>query len=248
MSDQQTLQQLLNDRVAEYAASDRPRELIDAGIDKMFKDVVDDAFRSYSDFGKAIKEAVKSALPANVSDMFELTRYNAIVAEALRERWVSAAVSETLMVKATAAIDEALSNDFVAGEVSLRALLDAFVEDHKEQAAEDRWESPEIRFVEDDSHGMNTLAVFFDPEPESSYRSGFSSSSRQNYGLKHRLHIRLSDDGRSGEVYSATLDDKKVSLNLNFYSKWQRMLAALYFGNAKVLIDCDADDFSYGFD
>ncbi|HEP9081603.1 TPA: hypothetical protein VDV02_006503, partial [Pseudomonas aeruginosa] len=43
---QQTLQDLLAERVTLYAASDRPRELIDEGIDKMFKEVVSDAFRS----------------------------------------------------------------------------------------------------------------------------------------------------------------------------------------------------------
>lgn len=162
---EQTLQQLLAQRVSEYAASDRPRELIDAGIDKMFKEVVDDAFRSYGDFGKAIKEAVKEALPANVSDMFELTRYNALVAESLRQRWEAAAVSETLMVKANAAIDEVLSNDFVSGEVSLRKLLDAFVEHNKEKAAEEHWSHPEIRF-EDGSVGSGKyLHIFFDPEP-----------------------------------------------------------------------------------
>ena len=26
----------------------------------------------------------------------------------------------------------------------------------------------------------------------------------------------------------------------------QQLLASLYFGNATLLIDCDADDFSYG--
>lgn len=260
---EQTLQQLLAQRVSEYAASDRPRELIDAGIDKMFKEVVDDAFRSYGDFGKAIKEAVKEALPANVSDMFELTRYNALVAESLRQRWEAAAVSETLMVKANAAIDEVLSNDFVSGEVSLRKLLDAFVEHNKEKAAEEHWSHPEIRF-EDGSVGSGKyLHIFFDPEPEDSYRSehSFLSSSaiRSNYALKHALHVRIESERniedshlprteQLGSVYSAQLDERKVAVDMAIRSPWERMLASLYFGNATLVIDCDADDFSYGFD
>ncbi|WP_045158318.1 hypothetical protein [Stutzerimonas stutzeri] len=261
---EQTLQQLLAQRVSEYAASDRPRELIDAGIDKMFKEVVDDAFRSYGDFGKAIKEAVKEALPANVSDMFELTRYNALVAESLRQRWEAAAVSETLMVKANAAIDEVLSNDLVSGEVSLRKLLEAFVEDNKEKAAEEHWERPEIRF-EDGSIGSGEfLHIYFDPEPEDSHRSERSylssraSSSRDNYELKHAVHVSITGtretgdrwrpSERFGSIYSAKLDDKKVAVDMMIRSKWERMLASLYFGNATLVIDCDADDFTYGFD
>ncbi len=256
---EQTLQQLLAQRVSEYAASDRPRELIDAGIDKMFKDVVDDTFRSYGDFGKAIKEAVKDALPANVSDMFELTRYNALVAESLRQRWQAAAVSETLMVKANAAIDEVLKNDFVSGEVSLRALLEAFIERNKEEAAEEHWERPEIRF-EDGSIGSGEfLHIYFDPEPEESHRSGFSGrSSRSNYELKHGLHVRIESERKNedrhwprteklGLVYSAKLDDKKVAVDMQIHSEWERMLASLYFGNATLVIDCEPDDFSYGF-
>lgn len=253
----QTLEQLLAERVREYAASDRPRELIDDGIDKLFKDVVDDAFRSYGDFGKAIKEAVKLALPANVSDMFELTRYNALVAEALRQRWEAAAVSETLMVKATAAIDEVLANDFVSGEVSLSSLIEAFIEDHKEEAAENGWETPEIRF-EDGSIGSGEyLHIYFDKEPESSHRASYSRGSRGNYELKHAVHVRIdgartvgeghrSRTERIGSVYSAKLDEKKVAVEMQICSKWERILVSLYFGNATLVIDCDPDDFSYG--
>lgn len=262
MSTELTLQQLLADRVSAYAASDRPQELIDAGIDKLFKDVVDDTFRSYGDFGKAIKDAVKEALPANVTDMFELTRYNALIAEALKQRWQSAAVSETLMVKATAAIDEVLRNDFVSGEVSLRKLLETFVEHHKEQAAEDHWERPEIRFEDGTIGSGNYLHIYFDPEPEDSYRgNGYSSQrrgERSSYQLKHALSIRIDServvgDSRKrteqlGQVYSAKLDEKKVAVDMQIYTEWERMLASLYFGNATLVIDCEPDDFSYGFD
>lgn len=251
----QTLEELLKERVATYALSDRPKELIDAGIDKMFKDVVDDAFRSYGDFGKAIKEAVKEALPANVSDMFELARYNALVSEALRQRWESAAVSETLMFKANAAIDEVLSNDFVSGEVSLRKLLEAFAEDNKEKAAEEHWERPEIRF-EDGSIGSGEyLHIYLDPEPEESYR-GSHRSSRSNYQLEHALHVRIEGKRETdshwrsseqfGSVYSARLDEKKVAVSMRIRSEWERMLASLYFGNATLVIDCDPDDIFYG--
>ncbi|HHM9318137.1 TPA: hypothetical protein ACRNS5_005364 [Pseudomonas aeruginosa] len=105
---QQTLQDLLAERVTLYAASDRPRELIDEGIDKLFKEVVSDAFRSYGDFGGAIKEAVKAALPANVSDILDLQRYNAIVANALRQRWESAGLSAVILEQADKSIPRCL--------------------------------------------------------------------------------------------------------------------------------------------
>lgn len=259
---QQTLEALLCERVSAYAASDRPRELIDAGIDNMFKAVVDDTFRSYGDFSKAIKEAVKSALPANVSDMFELTRYNAIVAEALRQRWEQAAVQSLILKSADQAISEVLTGEgLITGEVSLKALLEAFVEANKDEARKEGWERPEIRFEEDTRYSSTHLSIFFDPEPESSYHASvYSSRARRNdYGLKHRISVRLTGEERPaasqwesatriGEVYSACLDDKKIDLKMSVRSDWERMLASLYFGNATLVIDCDPEDFSYGLD
>jgi len=255
-----TLQALLAERVTVYAQSDRPRELIDAGIDKMFKDVVDDAFRSYGDFSKAIKEALKAALPANVSDMFELQRYNALVANALRERWEAAALKTTVMEQAEKAIAEVFDGEgLLTGEVSLKALLDEFIDAHKEEAAEGHWGCPDIRFEESESGSSDFLYIAFDPEPEDSRdRFMLSSDKRSRYSLKHSLHVHIKGSRETGdhfrpteqfgEVISAKLDDKKLLLNMSIRSKWERMLASLYFGNAILVIDCEPNDFSYGFD
>lgn len=253
---EQTLQALLAERVSAYAQSDRPRELIDEGIEKLFKEVVNDAFRSYGDFGGAIKEAVKAALPANVSDVFELQRYNAIVANALRERWEAAAVHSTIIEQADKSISEVLDGKgLITGEVSLHKLLTAFIDEHKDKAAEEQWERPEIRIEEGDSYGtgIKFMHIYFDEEPEdrvSSHRR------RENYSLKHSMHVKITGQRDAenhwrkcdefGEVYSAKLDDQKVAINMSIRSDWERMLASLYFGNAILVIDCDPDDLSYG--
>lgn len=258
---EQTLQQLLAERVSAYALSDRPRELIDEGIDKLFKDVVQDAFRSYGDFGSAIKEAVKSALPANVGDMFELQRYNALIANSLSQRWEAAALHSSIIEQADKSITELLTGGgLITAEVSLSQLLNAFIDDNKEQAAEEHWERPEIRITEGESYGSGSkfLHIYFDPQSEESARSGYGSSARGDYELKHSMHVHIKGSRETtdhfhtsyefGEVYSARLDEKKVSINMRISSEWQRLVASLYFGNALLVIDCDPDDFSYGFD
>lgn len=180
---QQTLQQLLTERISDYANSDRPRELIDAGIDKMFQSVVDDLFRSYGDFTKVVKEAMSAAMPANVSDVFELTKYNAMVASLLRQRWEQAAVESLVLKTADKAISEVLTGEgLITGEVSLKALLQSFVDAHKEEAARDHWSAPEIRFEEDTRYGSTHLSVYFDPEPEDEYRGkGYARSARNDF-------------------------------------------------------------------
>lgn len=253
---EQTLQALLAERVSAYAQSDRPRELIDEGIEKLFKEVVNDAFRSYGDFGGAIKEAIKAALPANVSDVFELQRYNGLVANALRERWEAAAVHSTIIEQADKSIAEVLDGKgLITGEVSLHELLTAFIDDHKDKAAEEQWERPEVRIEEGDSYGTGTkfMHIYFDEEPEDRANR---HRRRENYSLKHSMHVKITGQREAenhwrkadefGEVYSAQLDDKKIALNMSIRSDWERMLASLYFGNAILVIDCDPDDLSYG--
>lgn len=258
----QTLHDLMSSRVAEFSASDRPREIIDAAVEAMFKDIIKDAFRIYGDMGKAVSEAIKAAMPANVSDMFQLTRYNALVSEALRQRWHAAAVESTLMQGANKAIDEVLCQDYITGEVSLRKLFEAFIEEHKDLAAEENWEHPEIRFEDGEIGRTNFLHIYFDPKPEGKFReerSAYTSSraSRSAHELAHALHVAIEgerEEGpehwrrtvRYGRVYSAKLDDKKVAVDMQIRNEWERILASLYFGNATLLIDCDPDEFSYG--
>ncbi len=72
MSKELTLSELLTQRCVEFANSEQAVEIIDKGITKLFTSVVDDAFRSYSDFGKAFKEAMENALPTSIEDMVDL--------------------------------------------------------------------------------------------------------------------------------------------------------------------------------
>lgn len=256
---EQTLQQLLADRVSAYALSDRPQQLIDEGIDKMFKSVVEDAFRSYGTIGESIKAAVKAAFPANVTDVFELQRYNAMIASALRERWEAAGMESTIFAQADASITEVLTGEgLITGEVSLKALLEEFIDAHKEEAAQEHWSAPEIRITEDDSRSRKFIHIYFDPEPEGASRHSYRQERRSDYGLKHNLHVMIEGERGTedhwrpkvefGQVYAAQLDEKKITLKKTVRSKWERMLASLYFGNAVLLIDCEESDFSYGFD
>lgn len=247
----QTLHDLLSARVAEFSASDRPREIIDAAVEAMFKDIIKDAFRSYGDMGKAVGEAIKSAMPSNISDMFELTRYNAIVANALRQQWESSGVEGDMLRRANEAMAEALKNDVIPERVSLRELLNLFVEKNKDDAAQHQWNHPEIRFRESEYGGMQ---IFFDPEPEASHREGLYSRERSEWALKHRICVswdlrnpELDENGHHiGTVYSAQIDKNPIGRDFNIRTRWERLIAALYFGAAKLVIDCDEDDFSYG--
>lgn len=256
MSTEQTLQQLLNERVAMFATGDRPKDIIDQHVEKMFASVIDDCFRSYGDLGQKVRESIKAAMPANVADVFELGRYNDLVATALRDKWSSSGVAGDMVRRAQDAIDEIMKEDAVPAQVSLRDLLEAFVEAHKEQAVEGRWEAPRID-IEDSERGSTwrSIRISFDPKSDEAYRSERSSyslrtSTREWYQLENSISIRVDGENEEGHpfgrVYSARIEGEPVGRHFRLYQKWDRLLAALYFGAAALVVDCDADDISYG--
>ena len=251
MTNDLTLQQLLTERVATFAAGDRPKAIIDEHVEKMFKSVIDDCFRIYGDLGKAVSEAIKASLPANVGSMFELSRYNDLVATALREKWASAGVSGDMVRRAQESIDEILKDDIVPEFVGLHDLLETFATEHREKATENQWERPRIIIESDQPGRWQSIKVAFDPEPDDSHaatRSSFSSArpDRSFYDLDN--HLAMSVDGRNekdqpfGRIYGARIDGEPIGRNFKMYGKWERLLAALYFGAAKLVIDCDQDD------
>ncbi|MNT46888.1 hypothetical protein D3C72_1835610 [compost metagenome] len=190
-----------------------------------------------------------------MQNFVQLEKYNALIAETLRQRWHAAAQDSSLVANANKVIDDVLSHDgLLAKEIKLSNLLEAFIEQHKEEASEGQWEAPEFRLQKGDN---GFIHLYFDPQPESSWRQdGYSRGSRSDGQLKYALHLRIDETitpeysyqstEYKGKVYSATLDDKKISLDLNLYHKWEKILAALYFGNASLHVDCDPEDLSYG--
>lgn len=246
---EQTLQALLVERVTAFAASDKPAAIIDEHVKVMFTKVIDSCFGRYGEMGKQVEEAIKAALPANLSTVFELTRYNAMIAKALQDKWENSGVEADMVRRAQEAIDEVLNKDQMSDVISLQGLLDAFVEEHKESAAEERWERPDIRFQESDYGGLH---IYFDKKPKE--ESSYSSRERSEYSLDNAIHISFDKRGKDrdekgrevGTVYAARIDNEKIGQTLRFRTKFEKLLATLYFGSAKIVVDCDEDDFSYG--
>jgi hypothetical protein len=256
VSQEQTLQQLLTERVTVFATGERPTAIIDQHVEKMFVSVIDDCFRSYGELAGKVRESIKAAMPANVEGLFELTRYNDLVATALRDKWASSGIAGDMVRRAQESIDEIMKEDAVPAQVSLRDLLEAFVEAHKEQAVDGRWECPRID-IEDEGKGSSwhSIHISFDPQPDEAYASERSSyslrtSTRERYQLENSISIRVDGENEAGHpfgrVYSARLEGHPVGRSFRLYQKWERLLAALYFGAAAIVVDCDADGVSYG--
>lgn len=245
-----TLAELLCERVTEFANSPKAIEMIDVGIEKMFKGVVDDCFGRYSDMSKLVQKSVEAAMPANMSTLFELKRYNAIITESMKRQWENAGLEADMQKRLGELLDETLKVHDYPPVILLSEFMNAFIEANQQEAFENGWEAPKVIY-EDDGDGFHHL--YFDKDPnENSY------SVRSKYSLEYRIAMHVVDgethnvkDWRERDialpvctVYSALLDCNPISSKLN-PCKFDRMVQAVYFGMSKIAIDCDPEDICY---
>lgn len=251
-----TLEQMVLEHVSKFSKSTRPGELIAASMEKLFADAIQEVFAQDGELASAVRNAVKDALPANVSSLLDLPRYNDLLATALKAQWASSGVTNDLLRRSQTVIDEVLKEDIVPEFVSLSELIANFVEEHQDDALIGGWSAPLVSIRE-----MNTamssgkmVHVCFDPEPEKSYlatqkQMGEEPVARSEFDMANRLSIRINGANalghEFGEVYSAQLEGVPIGRNFMLYTKWEKLVAALYFGGAKLVIDCAETDFSY---
>lgn len=241
----QTLEQLLHARVSEFAASERPKEIIDQHVEKMFSSVIEDCFRTYGGMGKAVKEAIQAAMPGNVDEMVDLARYNNLIANAVKEKWAASGIEADMVRRAGEAVDKALEDFHIPEYVSLQALLEAFAKNHAEDAMREGWEAPRIDIDESTVGSSEFYHIAFDKDPEESHYS-----IRSVYSLDNRLSVHADDEPYQGHpvgrVYGAWVDGDVMGRKQgSWVNDWEKLMVALYYGGAKLIIDCDAEDIHY---
>ncbi|NWA11962.1 hypothetical protein [Pseudomonas gingeri] len=246
-----TLEEVLTDQVVAFSSSDRPAEIISTNVERMFSEVIREAFNPHGLFATRVKEEFAKALPANLSSIMDLPGYNDLVSNALKERWLEAGVSGDMLRRAEAAIDEVMHADFVPEYVSLTQLLEAFVEANQAKAKDKGWHIPHISIREGGGARDRYIYVYFDAEPETAYRdrNSLRESTRADMDYSNRLTVHITghnDRGcEVGRVHSAALDGEPIGRNFSMKSRWQKLVAALYFGSSKLIIDCREEDFYY---
>lgn len=250
---QKTLEEVLTEHVAAFANSERPGEIISTCVERLFTDAVKEVFAPHGSFSTTVRDEIAKALPSNIAQVIELPRYNDLVITALKDRWMDSGVTGDMLRRAEKAIDEVLHDDMIPEFISLSQLLDAFVDVNQEKATEKGWHLPHVTIIEGDGVRQRYVHILFDPEPEPVYRArlGLLERARSDFDYANRLSVRITghtDRGQEyGEVFAALLEGEPIGRHFGMTSKWKRYIAALYFGAAKLIIDCREGDHTYGY-
>ncbi|MFJ3487174.1 hypothetical protein ACIPL1_27710 [Pseudomonas sp. NPDC090202] len=250
---QPSLESLFTDRFKAFFASARPAEILDAGLERMLTDISKELFSCQGSFAGEVKKVISKALPGDLSSVIELPRYNDLIANAMKQRWAESGVTGDMLRRVNADIDEVLHYDAIPEFVSLTQLLESFIEVNQEKAAEKRWHVPHVLIREADGIGGRSryIHVFFDAEPELAYRTRMNlhESTRTETEFANRISVQItgnSDRGfEYGKVITALIEGEPIGRNFNLARRWQKLMAAMYFGAAKLIIDCKESDFSY---
>ncbi|CAG9426731.1 TPA: hypothetical protein ACS73B_002865 [Providencia alcalifaciens] len=253
MSKELTLSELLTQRCIEFAHSEQAVEIVDKGIANLFKNVVDDAFRSYGDFGKAFKNAIEGALPANIEDVVNLKKYNTLVTEKMRNSWENSGIEADLQEKIITLVKDFTSEEECPKYIKTSDLWEAFIEDNNESAMENQWESPQV-FINDEHDGFIQVGI----HPEERSTSRYLSNSVSAYSCDYSFHLSmqrtggynseplLQDGNNVYELIAGKVNDKILGKKIvKAYSRFDKLVLALYYGGSLLVWDESPEDIYY---
>lgn len=241
----------------EFEQSPEYAEMIRVHVKQLYDKAIKETF-SWGKFPDRVKKALEDALPANISEMADLPRYNLILAKELQSQWEGQAVSDGVVSHMQKTVTDFIQSHQVPKFIKASDLWEAFIEDHQEEAAHDGWSRPEVLMEFSDSHDSDFFYVGLEKEPNESrlyskdkthhfqFDNYLSLSAKYEYAGREKKYT-LQDGFKCYSVYSGKVDGNVLGKKIiSFHSKFERLVAALYYGESLLVLDeHDPEDICY---
>lgn len=234
----------------QYQQSDAYQKLITTHIEKMVGDALNSVLGWGGDYRKQLETALKDAMPNNISKMVDLAKYNTLFAQSLQTTWASSVLPEQVVKQAQKVVLDFTEKFQIPQHVTMTQLIEAFIDEHKEDAACENWEKPHTFFEWNKDH-ENYFSFGIDEvkEDSSSWRSKPKDHAFQ---FTNNIYLKFSGNEHEGhktfEVYSGRLGDTPLGNSeiKSFYSDFEKLIACMYYGGTQLVLDTeDVDDFYY---
>lgn len=212
------LAQLAHDSLAQLFESGKVKEMIDKQVESTLQQVIKSSIETYSPFGKALAEHIKSLLPAEFKEL-ELDNYNQFVMNMIQQK-----LGLLQNAEMRADIEKMLDEMFKAAPAEIK--LSQFSESVREHFKDSNYSNNEHFTFRLEIDGQWTH-IDIDEEPD-----------KQKYACEYRV------SARNGEVYSLRIngEDPKKTLFIGPHYNFERTLMQMFYGKTKLIIDCDEDD------
>lgn len=255
--DASALANSIAEQCKQFEQSPEYADMINKAVTKLYTSAIDDIFR-WGDFPNRVKDAIKAAMPANVSDFVDLAKYNSLMMSTLKTSWESSGVEDTVINQIQKATLETIEDLKVPEYVLMSELFEAFIDCNAERAAEENWEKPYVLMKESDSLFLKEYwEIGFEAEPQPSYGSRTSKSHGfqfENcldlcaiYTDRDNKVIKMHGEHQCYELYAGKLKDTILGKKMvNPRGKFEKLMCAIYYGGAYLVWDdCDPESLYY---
>jgi DNA-binding transcriptional ArsR family regulator len=218
------LNKMVNDSLAKIEAEGYVEKVVEKRLKETIASIVDDLFRSYSDFGKELEKEVKAYLSVDLKKL-NLTGYNVMVLNAVQEE-LDKVVHIQGVEKIKESLVKLLSNP--PKEYKLSELIDEFKRDVLSDDSD--YEGREISFHFKREYG--SIYISFDRDDDKS-----------EYRCQYRIWVE-----EDGSITTITINDKKFDNKVIMGGLWgfDKTLFKIYTSGTKIIMDDGDVDIEYG--
>lgn len=217
-----TIEQSVIDAFAGIVASGKIEAAIEAQLTRTINDAVQEHLRSYSDFGKQLSEAVKSALKVDLRDL-GLPGYNDLILKVIRAQLdghINTVLAEQVEQQMASLLQPA------PAEIKLSELIKQFIEEKASDDCSCGGHEHISLHVGEVSHGSRWIGL--DEAP-----------GKSEYSCEIRFGV-----SSDGGIFGLRLNDKDMGKTMFVGSIYgfERSLFQLSVAGTKVIIDGDSED------
>ncbi|MDQ8951975.1 hypothetical protein RFH42_03275 [Acinetobacter rudis] len=249
------LAQNIADQCKRFEESQEYKDMITAAVKKLYTGAIDDVFR-WGEFPDRVKEAIKNAMPSDIGNFVDLAKYNTLITNTLKTEWGESGIEDNAVQKIKSVAIDAINNLKIPEFVLMSELFEAFIESNEDEAAENGWEKPNI-LLKDSESVDGYWSIGFEAEPETT--SSYMSAKTHTFSFENCLNLspvfidrknkefKLHEGNECYELYAGKIRGDILGKEvIKPYSEYEKLICALYFGGAYlVLDDFDPEDIYY---
>jgi BMFP domain-containing protein YqiC len=207
--------------VTDRVIAEKLEGIIEKEITSTMVDIIHDSLRSYSDFGKKVKEAIQTKMDVSLEKL-DLISYNEFIVKAIETEMLSAQMANIEPIKKR--IQE-IVGIFDKKEINLSEIVDKF----KDEVSQDSSESSgEITFICEKSNKYSWYSIYMDTEPDTDKYSCKFSFTIHGKGTVYGFRFANFLMSERSEITPSLLS------SLNSFEKWMFRLTN---SNVKVIVD-----------
>ncbi|MEK4328935.1 hypothetical protein MKX70_24150 [Paenibacillus sp. FSL R7-0312] len=208
---------IINDKLAELKKEGYVEKIIKKQLETTIKDIVEDSLRSWSDFGKGLKEAVNSQLQINLEKL-DIPSYNQVILNAIKGE-IERSVHDVGVARMQEQLQELLGTG--KNEYMLSELVKEMVEDELKLEELSYEEVEQITVIVEEKYG--TKYVYMDPKEDVEW-----------YQCKYKISLEKDMTISRAEVADKNFDNRVImggmyGLDATLFKMWSQ--------KAKLILD-----------